>query len=235
VTRDDDGAGIRAVRRAHRAKGLGLANRAGKLGIAARFAVGDRDKRVPDPLLEGGPAEIQRQLECAPPCVEILLELAGRKAEQGDGVAVPSPDAGGTFHFGQELQGGIDEGEAADSPVGGSEVQDQAGSRGEDRPVSHDSSLHQKGLQAWRLLGIIDIQWLRANLGIFGEKTVPLLTLRGLRRRRAGDRCCQDRVKSYGAPIYVRELSTTATWWRNCGRLGQFASRKSTRRRWAPG
>ena len=119
---DDDRDGVCAVRRADRAKGLRLADRPGKLGIAPRLAVGDIEKGVPDLPLEGRPAEVQRQLEFAPSRGEILLELAGRLDEDGVGVAVPSLNAGYACHFGQELQGGLDEGEAADSPVRGGEL-----------------------------------------------------------------------------------------------------------------
>ena len=115
----DNGDRIRAVRRANSAKSLRLADPTGKLGVAPRLAIGNLEKRIPDLLLEGRPAEVQRQLEFAPLCVEILLDLAGRLAEQRAGVALPCPNASCAGHFSQKLQGGLDEGEAADPPVGG--------------------------------------------------------------------------------------------------------------------
>jgi 4-hydroxy-3-methylbut-2-en-1-yl diphosphate reductase len=208
VAGDYDGDGIRAVRRADRAKSLGRADGAGKLGIAPRLAIGDLEKRVPDLLLEGRPAEVQRQLECAPPSGEILIELGGCLADHGVGVTVPFLNASGACHFGQELEGGLDEGEAADSPFRRGEVEDQAGRRGEYRPGSHDSSLHQKrslaSANAW-YNGTFPMA--RSDTGgMSGEKTVLLLTPRGFC---AGVVRAIDVVKIalslYGAPIYVRK------------------------------
>jgi hypothetical protein len=45
------------------------------LRVAAGFAVGNREQRLPRAPLEVRAAELERQIECAAPAREILIEL----------------------------------------------------------------------------------------------------------------------------------------------------------------
>src|SRR4051812_33948328 len=82
VTRDDDRDRVAAHRRADGADGLRGAYATGQLGIADGLAEPDGAERLPDPKLELGAAEGQRQVELPPASREELGELRGGRAER---------------------------------------------------------------------------------------------------------------------------------------------------------
>src|SRR6185369_16435588 len=83
MARDDDGEGIAAGSGARRADGLGRTGPFGQGAVADRFSIRDAADLPPDPRLEIGAGEAQRQDEIGSFSGEIFLKLPGGLPKDG--------------------------------------------------------------------------------------------------------------------------------------------------------
>ena len=86
MTRDDDADRVAAVRRANGPSLAHISKPTRLLAVRDGFGVGDPAQHLPDLLLKGRSARVQRQVEHAPSAVEVLVELSACQEQHRVGV-----------------------------------------------------------------------------------------------------------------------------------------------------
>ena len=152
-----DGDGIGADGGGNGAGRRGAAKLSGDLGVAARFAAGNVPQRLPDALLEGSGAHVERE-----GCGQRML--GGLAGDEGDGLCEPAGVAFGRdelglvealAQIGDELGIVAPEGDGADAGGGGGDQHpaERAGRGGvadeqARAALAHDARGHPQGLAA---------------------------------------------------------------------------------------